>query len=576
MKKYLQTIAIMLLAPFFSECGQAKVDTESGFFEYKEIYLPEGISEAKKLGLNNVNDDWGIWGHNLSKVLPKNNVSMSIYAAVGNTRTKEQFCFSSDLLYNYIEEYIDDNFSSSKTQRFAILPNDNTMVCQCDLCKKAGNTATDASPAVFNLIRRLAERFPHHYFFSSYYLSTKKLPNDPLPDNTGVLVSAMDYPLSPVGTPQENEFEALLRTWKQHVNLVYVWDYINNFDDYFTPYPIFNVMQRRIWLYAQCGVSGLFLNGSGEDFSSMSRLKTYVLADLMKNPTLDWKVLVREYCHELFPISGDEIASYIYLIEATAAKYGKPLPMYEGVEKIMKTYFLPAEFSPFHIRMLELLKQTSGEEHEAEVLMAQAMSLTRLEIKRVNKHIHDGTAELMGFLEDLGNNKINYYSESYWSIFDYLREYREMIDHDLAYGSKNLLKGKQLVALTPLDEDYNDISILTDGQLGLPSNYHCGQLISSATPALRISIPAVDGMRKLRISFTINAIFRIALPTSVQLSIGGVQIATAEPKPSPNAPNRSVVEFNIPASASGNMVLTVVRNKAVKTMALDEIEGFEN
>jgi hypothetical protein len=149
-----------------------------------------------------------------------------------------------------------------------------------------------------------------------------------------------------------------------------------------------------------------------------------------------------------------------------------------------------------------------------------------------------------------------------------------MIDHDLKVGDKNLLKGVQLTPLTPLDEDYDDISLLTDGQIGLPSNYHCGQMISSATPALRIAIPHVKGMKKLRVSFTKNAIFRIALPASVQLSVNGVQIASVVPQPAPNAPNRSAVEFDIPASASGNLVLTVVRNKEVKTMALDEIEGF--
>ena len=576
MKKLFKTIIILLLAAFFTDCSQAQEDTDSGLFEYKEIYLPHGITDASKLGLNNVDNDWGIWGHNLSKVLPKN-VSLSIYAAVGGTRNKEQFCFSSDQLYKYLEDYIDDNYSNSKKQRFAILPNDNSLVCQCDLCKQAGNTATDASAAVHNLIKRLAERFPHHLFFTSYYQSTKSLPKEQMPENTGVLVSAMDYPLSTMGSEQEDQFFALLKSWKQHMSRVYVWDYIQNFDDYFTPFPIFNVMQRRIWNYAQCGVSGIFLNGSGSDYSCMNRVRTYVLADLLKDPIHDWKPLITKYCHQFYPTAGDEIASYIYLLEASNAKYGKPLPMYEGMEKILYTYFLPEEFSPFHIRLTDLYHQTPDkEERERLALLVQAMSFTRLEIKRINKHIHDGTAELMSQLEELSDNKINYYNESYWSIFDYTREYREMIEHDLAYGDKNLLKDVKLVALTPLDEDYNDISILTDGQLGLPSNYHCGQMLSSADPALRIAIPAVSGMKKLRVSFTKNAIYHIALPTNVTLSVGGVQIASKVPQPSPNAPNRSTVEFNIPAAASGNLVLTVVRNKAVKTMALDEIEGFEN
>jgi len=573
MNRIIKTIAIMVLAPFFSDCSQAQVDGDSRLFEYQEIYLPEGISEAKKLGLNNVDNDWGIWGHNLSKVLPKD-ASMTVYAAVGGTRTKEQFCFSSIQLFDYIVEYIKDNYSSNKTQRFAILPNDNDLVCQCDICKKAGNTATDASPAVHNMIKRLAEHFPKHLFFTSHYLSTRELPKDSLPENVGVLVSAMDFPLSPISTPQEKEFEALLKAWKQHVSHLYVWDYIQNFDDYFTPYPIFNVMQHRIWLYFQCGVNGIFLNGSGEDFSSMSRLKTYVLADLLRDPTQDMKALIRDYCHQLFPMMGDEIASYIFLLEATTSKQGKPLPMYEGVEKIMKTYFLPEEFSPFHIKLWNEYHKTDGEEKKNLAFMIQALCLTRLEIKRVNKHIHNGTAELLSRLNDLGTNNIHSYNESYWSIHDYIREYREMIDHDLKVGDKNLLKGVQLTPLTPLDEDYDDISLLTDGQIGLPSNYHCGQMISSATPALRIAIPHVKGMKKLRVSFTKNAIFRIALPASVQLSVNGVQIASVVPQPAPNAPNRSAVEFDIPASASGNLVLTVVRNKEVKTMALDEIEGF--
>ncbi|MCR5574522.1 MAG: DUF4838 domain-containing protein [Bacteroidaceae bacterium] len=573
MNRMIKTLSILLLVPFFSDCSQAQVDDDSGLFEYREIYLPEGISEAKKLGLNNVDKDWGIWGHHLSMVLPKN-PSMTVYAAVGGNRTKEQFCFSSDQLYNYIVDYIDENFSGSKTRRFAILPNDNDLVCQCDLCVKAGNTATDASPAALNLIKRLAEHFPKHLFFSSYYLSTRGLPKEVLPENTGVLVSAMDYPLTTLATSQETEFEALLKSWKQYVSHVYVWDYIQNFDDYFTPYPIFDVMQRRIWLYAQCGVNGIFLNGSGEEFSSMSRLKTYVLADLMRNPTQDMKQLIRDYCHKFFPVTGDEIASYIFLLEATAAKKGKPLPMYEGVEKVMQSYFLPEEFSPFHIKLLGLVHQTKGDEREALTLMIQAMCLTRLEIKRINKHIHSDTIDLLSMLNDLTNNNIHSYSESYWSIFDYIREYREMVEHDLAYSDKNLLRNKKLTPLTALDEDYNDISILTDGQLGLPSNYHCGQMISSATPSLRIAVPVEKGMKRLRVWFTVNAIFNIALPEKVQLSVNGIQIASVTPQASTSTPNRSYVDFNVPASATGNMVLTIVRDQKVKTMAIDEIEGF--
>ena len=37
---------------------------------------------------------------------------------------------------------------------------------------------------------------------------------------------------------------------------------------------------------------------------------------------------------------------------------------------------------------------------------------------------------------------------------------------------------------------------------------------------------------------------------------------------------RAMVEFGIPSGSKGSLILTVVRNKDERTMALDEIEGF--
>ena len=43
-------------------------------FEYREAYLPENISwkQSELNGENNVGRDWGIWGHNLYRVVGKN------------------------------------------------------------------------------------------------------------------------------------------------------------------------------------------------------------------------------------------------------------------------------------------------------------------------------------------------------------------------------------------------------------------------------------------------------------------------------------------------------------------------
>jgi hypothetical protein len=73
---------------------------------------------------------------------------------------------------------------------------------------------------------------------------------------------------------------------------------------------------------------------------------------------------------------------------------------------------------------------------------------------------------------------------------------------------------------------------------------------------------------------TRNAIYHIALPLSISLSVDGREVARKVPKPLSADNQRSMVEFDIPSGSNGSLVLTVVRNKEDRTMALDEIEGF--
>jgi hypothetical protein len=73
---------------------------------------------------------------------------------------------------------------------------------------------------------------------------------------------------------------------------------------------------------------------------------------------------------------------------------------------------------------------------------------------------------------------------------------------------------------------------------------------------------------------TRNAPFHIILPERVILTSGGVQLGDAVPVPLTSNSDRAVVEFDIPSSVNGNLVLKIVRNQEDRTMALDEIEGF--
>ncbi|MBO4801321.1 MAG: DUF4838 domain-containing protein [Bacteroidaceae bacterium] len=573
MEKLLTFFLLAFTLPSFNSCKQVVANDEDAAFEYRDIYLPgNSKDEGRLLGLHNLDRNWGIWGHNIGRILPKDH-SRSIYATVEGRMNTDQYCFSSEKLFQYIVDFIDDKYDTNTTTRFAILPNDNRIVCLCPDCIAKGCTYNDASPAVNSMIRRLAERFPQHIFFTSNYLTTRSVPTEPMPENTGVLISAIDYSLCAKATTREEEMKALLNKWANVTSHMYVWDYICNFDDYFTPFPVFTVMQRRFQLYRDAGVSGLFLNGSGYDYSTFSRVKTRVLVALMKDPDTDWVRALKDACRELYPVAGDIIADYMQKQEHYVQTTAKMLPLYEGVNNSLRSHLAEQDFITFHDQLRSILPRCNGDERKELSLMYRTMCLTRLEIMRIHANVQDARP-LLEQLQTVIEDGVKFYSESYWSVENYIEDYRSMLTDAEEQRRHRQLVGKPLTALTALDPDYPDLSIVSDGLCGLPHNYHCGNLISSADPWLRIAIPNAGELHNIRVSMVRNVQAHIGIPKLVKISVGDTELGKIVPPTIHEINGRSIVEFAIPFRTEGTLVLTIVRDKEERTMAIDEITGW--
>ena len=238
------------------------------------IRIPGGLYPAAQdddlagiLSTDNVETGWGLWGHQLDRVLA--DAPKEVFATVGGETCDGQFCFSSDETFRRIEEYVADNFGEGGTlpARFVIAPADNDAICTCEACSAAGNTSRTATPAVMRMLGRLAARFPHHTFFTLGYLSTGEPPAVRMPANTGVIVSAMELPLSAgaLKSASGKKFAVRLDGWKDVTDNVYIWDYIQNFDDYLTPFPVLERMGERLRFYRD--------KGSGGHFSQRQRLR---------------------------------------------------------------------------------------------------------------------------------------------------------------------------------------------------------------------------------------------------------------------------------------------------------------
>lgn len=564
---------IMMITGACSHARNFDQDNTQSAFKYREVYLPDAIGvKADSLGFNSLDKDWGIWGHNLRNVLPEN-PSSTVFAKENGNRMKNQFCFSSDQLFDYIVEFIDNNYGSEIPTRFSIIPNDNDVVCLCEVCVEAGNTKGDASPAVFDMIRRLSQRYPNHIFYTSDYRTTRSLPEIELPSNSGVMVSAITYPLTYTSTPEEEKFISTLKEWGEKTKRILVWEYINNFDDYFTPFPILGIMQNRLRKYRDNHVTAVFLNGSGEDASSFSKLKSLVLASLTADPDSNWEETLRMKARELYPVTGEIISGYLLAQEDFIRNKNSRLPLYEGMPVALDAYLDEPEFLAFHDRLTEEFSKTEGEERVFLQELLGELALTRLEMQRIRGEFIE-TDSLLGQLEALQERGIHTYSESGWRIENYVRDYRKMLSHKEEVVDTNKLKGMKLEALTPLDEDYTDVLLLTDGLLGLPSNYHDGHLITSPEEVTSIRLPKIDDAQKVVVWLSYNPAFKIYLPESVRLRGEGFTPISKELVYPAQKDGHLAVEFDLPGNREGAVVLDFQKAPQTRSMAIEEIEMY--
>ena len=503
-------------------------------FDYQSIYSPSGLNPdyTGVMGLNNFDDSWGIWGHNLRKVLGDN--VDKVYATIHGKTDDSQLCFSSEEMYRQIESYIADNIGEKGNSRFVIAPDDTPYACTCASCTAMGNTEKNATPAVTELLLRLSQRFPKHSFFTISYLSTKQVTDKQLPSNAGIIVSAIDFPLRRIDgkNAQEKKFMQQLNQWKKVTKNIYIWDYINNFDDYLTPFPILKIAQQRLRFFKQNGASGIFFNGSVYSYSSFDEMRTFVLSALLINPELPVEELVRDYFNQEYPLSKKWLYDYYINLE-NSVQSGKKLGIYAGIAELEQSFLNPEKFIKFYDEMGDYVSDAKGKERKKLHELQTALSYTRLEMGRNHSYDPYGYAQRNGkqiqptpqarkWLTQLKEHHaftgMEYYNESADEIDYYIKEWEQYI---LASDiKKNLFLGIMPSSTPPTDKD--GLKRLTDSTHGLPGNYHCGWT-TLPKEEYEISLP-VKGINKtgnIYISFLNLPRHRFYPPRQIEISKDG-------------------------------------------------------
>jgi hypothetical protein len=561
-------------------------------FEYREPYFLENYKDNLKSAYktHSLDQQWLIWGHNIRKHI---SITSDMMAEIEGMKNEEQLCFSSPQLLKSIEEVlpklISENPNASKVM---LMPDDNALSCTCSRCTALGNSKTNASPAVFSAVNRLAKKFPKQQFFSTAYVSTHQPPSFSLEPNAGVMISTMNFPKGIVleNHQKKQEICEYFNSWKAISKHIYLWDYVVHFDHYMHSYPTVLSTQKNLVWFSSLGVNGVFLHGNDESIAAFSDVKHFVYSQLLLNPNLDATHLITVYFNHFYPQAAEVLIEYYLTIENKNLSSTIPLDIYGGWFPSMRKYADVAALQKTYDALKSFLPKASLQEKERIEALLLSFSYQLLEYRRLLGFQPEGIASfdvktqkatlrknLASTLEHFFNlaksKKIEVISESKFTTSDYYRWWRSEI---LLKIHQNRLYDAKIEVLSKLDEDYNKPQFLNDGAIGL-FEYTNNLLIQTIEP-LEVVFDGVNlkGAQFFEISTLDNSRHRIFAPDFVKVVIGDKEYIAKESKRISTSDNKvSKVYYQVAiADANEKKVVVSLHPKSQFSkfgMAVDEI-----
>lgn len=558
---------------------------------YREAYFAENSDKEFRLwnNTNTLEETWGLWGHNIGKFIK---VTPKMYAIVDGEPNEEQLNFSSIELQNALEAAIKAKLEEDpKADKFMVMPYDNELVCQCKQCISAGNSKTNASPAVYALIDKLAAKFPNEGFFSTAYVSTENPPQKPVRANVGVMISTMSFPKGTIleSSNKAAEVTEKFKKWRNITKNIYLWDYAINFDNYFDAYPTVSIAQKNLQFYLKNGVTGIFMHGSDEgSFAAFGDLKAYLYAKLLNNPEIDLKPQIRLFLENKYPAFGKELADYYINIEEIALNNKRQLDIYGGIKNSVYKYLKQEELNKILTYIISKRGEVKSAQLQASDVVLMSLVFQSLELLRINGLADNGyatfingqlklnpeVAKQLALLKQLSTStKIDKYNEIGFTISDYISFWNTRI---ITNPYQNLFFQKPMKATSNLDDDYANIKVLNDGTTGFQDYYNNWFLNSSPLLSIEAETAGLQKATIVQIDFLYDKKHKIYPPEKVSVYIGQKKYEMLLGEKEEAGSDRKIIRASIPIKIGANDTAVKIEikkqaEKRKRSMACDEI-----
>ncbi len=540
-------------------------------FNYRQAYFPQSLDYNYTIWnkIHLIDEYWAVWGHHLDKLVNTEGLTTeqinSIYAIQNSTITKDQYCFSSDILYSTLVKGIKLKMEQNPDLiYYSISPNDNSISCNCDRCNSINQHSTSSTNSLALLINKLATQFPNLVFTSHAYLSTLQPPtNIQYKPNVIILLSTIDFPKGqPLSdSKQASKFTELSINWQKACKNLYVWDYTIQYTNYYDFFPNLKALQKDLQFFKKLGIKGVLEQGSEDQYCLFGEWKSYAISKLLWNPTLNLDSLQYAFFEHAYPSQVDFITDFLTSLESSLRKTGKTLNLYGTIQQSLAAYMNNEQFDLFFYDLLEKYPQAKGNEQMRFQRVITALIYDKLEIMRSEGLGNFGFATLVGdsininpeipkllhqLSEFSSTSNVSQLNEVGDSISTYIHYWNTYI---VSKSLKSKIINKPIHIITPSNGEYigNAKQALNDGCIGF-ADYEVNWLVFNENSVeIEIPVSSYSTSTQISLSFLNDKRHSIFYPSNIELFsvAGGVKTKIDEKTISPSKENKSIQMINL-------------------------------
>lgn len=224
---------------------------------------------------------------------------------------------------------------------YSVSQNDCYRFCECESCKAIADRYGGVQSGLYLwFVNQIAEAIekdhPDKLIDTLAYQFTEDAPTGIVPrKNVRVRLCPIAvceaHPYEKCAHPKTVQFVKNLRAWAAITDTLYIWHYNINFAHYLMPFPDFEQFPDSTRLYKRSGVKGIFFEGAygAGGGSSDAELRSYVMAKLLWDPSLDANALVNEWMAGVYGPAAGPMRKWFDLLHEKARDPGKHFFIYD-------------------------------------------------------------------------------------------------------------------------------------------------------------------------------------------------------------------------------------------------------